>query len=91
MPRAASGSAHHHPKAALSAIPIKVMNDNQKQTVVWKASAPIARLCRAAAARRLARPKYHMTIMDIGVTTKPTSVELGRSTLRSAFADSMVT
>jgi hypothetical protein len=34
MPSAARGLAHHHPNAALAAMPTKVTSDSQKQSVV---------------------------------------------------------
>ena len=52
IPSAATGSAHHQPKAALSPTPESVTMESQKHAVVWKASASSARLpslCAAAA------------------------------------------
>ena len=79
MPRAATGSAHHHPKSALSPIPPRAITESQKQAVVWKASASSARLWSLAAARFLARASQSMVAIDTEVSTIPTTLGSGRS------------
>ena len=51
---AATGSAHHHPRAAFAPSLTKAVADSHMHVVVWNASETIARLPIAFAARRFA-------------------------------------
>ena len=86
IPRAATGSAHHQPKAALRPMPARVIRESHQQAVVWKASAFNAWLPRPAAARRLARASQSMANRETTVRPIPTRLADGRSRRQSESA-----
>lgn len=84
MASAATGSAHHHPIAALRAMPVRAASDSQEHVVAWNASASRARLPSAAANRRYARPVQSIAGIDMPAIATPRAVGCGRSARASA-------
>ncbi len=91
MPSSATGSAHHHPNAALANSPTNSTADSSAHRFVCYASATAAAEPSAGATARLARASWGMTASESAAMTRPTVLASGRVALHRSLPDSTPT
>jgi hypothetical protein len=82
-PRAATGSAHHHPSRAFAPSPSSTTPDSQAHSSVCRASETTAWEPSGAPRRRLARARIGISTSDRPAITMPTGLASGPSCERS--------